>query len=347
MKSSESSWTGRFWGQVTSNVDGVIGALLAQDEPSVVLRVRRDVLGEPEYALGDLAEEVRRSSRTQALLAGVPPGNVYAKWHGAHWVLADLADLGYPREASELEPLRDRVADQWLGDRYYLEFEAKSKASAYGREGVPIIQGRHRRCGSQQGNALRAMMRLGLGDERADRLAERLLHWQWPDGGWNCDRNPSADTSSFMETLTPMRGLAAYAAWRQDEKAADAARAAAEVFLARDLFRRRRDGEPIDDKFLQLHFPLYWHYDVLGGLVAMAELNLLGDPRCEPALDLLESKRLADGGWPADARFYSTSAKMSSNTAAVDWGGTSAKRMNPWVTVQALSVLTAARRLSR
>ena len=328
------------------DVGDVVEGLLAKDEASVVLGVRRDVLGEPDSVLGDLREEVRNSSRARALIAGVPQENVYDKWHGAHWVLADLADLGYPRGASELEPLCDRVADQWLGDRYYLEFDAKSKASAYGREGVPIMEGRYRRCGSQQGNALRSMVQLGLADDRADKLAERLLHWQWPDGGWNCDRNPSADTSSFMETLTPMRGLAAYARLRNDKTAGAAARAAAEVFLSRDLFRRRSDGSPIEPSFLKLHFPLYWHYDILGGLVAMAEMDLLGDERCEPALDLLESKRLADGGWPAEAKFYSTSEEPRSNTAVVDWGGSISKRMNPWVTAQALRVLVKARRLS-
>ena len=64
-----------------------------------------------------------------------------------------------------------------------------------------------------------SILRLGLDDGRADQLAERLLHWQWPDGGWNCDRDPTADTSSFMETLLPMRGLAMYARWRGDEAA--------------------------------------------------------------------------------------------------------------------------------
>lgn len=332
---------------MTVAVDSVVEQLLATDEPSVVLAVRRDVLGESDAALAQLGEEVRTSSRVRTLIAGVPERNVYEKWHGAHWVLADLADLGYPRGASELEPLRDRVADQWLDDRYYVEFEAMSKASAYGREGVPIMEGRYRRCGSQQGNALRSMVRLGLADERADQLAERLLHWQWPDGGWNCDRNPSADTSSFMETLTPMRGLAAYSRLRNDKKAAAAARAAAEVFLSRGLFKRRTDGTPIEPSFLKLHHPLYWHYDILGGLVAMADLDLLGDERCTAALDLLESKRLADGGWPAEAKFYSTSEKAASNTSAVDWGGTGSKRMNPWVTAQALHVLVKAGRLRR
>ena len=332
---------------MTVDVADVVEVLLAQGEPSVVLAVRRDALSEPDSVLGDLRDEVRNSSRARALIAGVPDVNVYDKWHGAHWVLVDLADLGYPRGASELEPLRDRVADEWLDARYYLEFEARSKASAYGREGVPIMEGRYRRCGSQQGNALRSMVQLGLADKQADKLAERLLHWQWPDGGWNCDRNPSADTSSFMETLTPMRGLAAYARLRNDKTAGAAARAAAEVFLSRGLFRRRSDGDPIDPSFLKLHFPLYWHYDILGGLVAMAELGLLGDERCTAALDLLESKRLADGGWTAEAKFYSTSVEPVSGSTAVNWRGSSPKRMNPWVTVQALRVLLEAGRLSR
>ncbi|MGZ5384797.1 MAG: hypothetical protein ACXWH0_12520 [Acidimicrobiia bacterium] len=328
-------------------VADVVEVLLAQDEPSVVLAVRRDILGESDADLADVGEEVRNSSRARTLIAGVPIGDVYDKWHGAHWVLADLADLGYPRGARELEPLRDRVADQWLADSYYVEYEAKSKASAYGREGVAIMEGRHRRCGSQQGNALRSMVQLGLADERADKLAERLVHWQWPDGGWNCDRNPSADTSSFMETLTPMRGLAAYARLRNHKTAGAAARAAAEVFLSRGLFRRRSDGTPIQPSFLKLHHPLYWHYDILRGLVAMAELGLLGDERCAAALNLLESKRLADGGWTAEAKFYSTSIEPVSGSTAVNWRGSGPKRMNPWVTVQALRVLLEAGRLRR
>ena len=326
-------------------IDGVVEALLAADEPSVVLATRRDVLDEPASSLVELRERVRDSPRAEALIAGVPPGPVYNKWHGAHWVLADLADLGYPSGSPELTGFRDRVLDHWLRPEYYSEYETKSKAGAYGKPAVPVIAGRHRRCASQQGNALRAIIRLGIPDARAEQLVERLLHWQWPDGGWNCDRNPGADTSSFMETLLPMRGLAAYATWRDDESARAGARAAAEVFLTRDLFRRRRDGKPMDPGFLKLHHPLYWHYDLLGGLMAMAELDLLGDPRCAQALDLLESKRLADGGWPAEAKLYTTSDEPRNGTSSVDWGGTSRKQMNPWVTVMALFVLIKARRL--
>jgi hypothetical protein len=75
----------------------------------------------------------------------------------------------------------------------------------------PLIAGLVRRCASQEGNALYYLIALGLDDERVDRLAHGLLEWQWPDGGWNCDRKLKASNSSFHETLLPMRGLAWYA----------------------------------------------------------------------------------------------------------------------------------------
>ncbi|HJU80418.1 MAG TPA: hypothetical protein VJ796_01595 [Acidimicrobiia bacterium] len=277
-------------------------------------------------------EDVRRSPEAKALLASVVLDPVYRKWRGAHWVIADLADIGHPPRAKEVRPLVDLVVDRWLGPQFFRETGA-------GR--VPFIAGRYRRCGSIQGNALRSMVQLGWADDRAHQLAERLMHWQWPDGGWNCDRTRSADTSSFMETLMPMRGLAAYAAWSGDKSAAEAAREAAEVFLSRRLFLRRRDGKPMSSDFMRLHYPLYWHYDFLGGLVGMNELGLLSDPRCEPALELLEAKRLPDGGWPAEAKWYKLSEGPGPGISAVDWGGVSQKAPNRWVTQDAMSVLGA------
>ena len=128
-------------------------------------------------------------------------------------------------------------------------------------------------------------------------LAERPLHWQWPDGGWNCDKNPAADTSSFCETLLPMRGPAAYSGAGNGAHGGVARAAvgrAAEVLLVRRLAYRVSTGELTRPEFAKLHYPLYWHYDVLGGLKAMADVSMLGDARCGDALDLLESLRLAD-----------------------------------------------------
>jgi hypothetical protein len=327
---------------------------LVSDEPSIRWKLRANVQGEdPESpSMRALQTEVGESPRVRRLLdrhLGAKAGHAtpaYAKWQGAHWVLHALADLGYPPGDPALEPLRDHVIETWLDPIFYFDFEADAKADAYRVRGVPVMNGRHRRCASQQGNALLAVIRLGLVDDRAPRLVERLLHWQWPDGGWNCDKDPTADTSSFMETLPPMRALAAWAALTGDVEAERAAQRATEVFLERRLFKRRSDGRVIHPEFTKLHYPLYWHYDLLAGLKAIAELGRIGDPRCADAVDLLESKWLPDRGWPAEAKYYTHSTTVALGNDDVDWGGTSGRRSNPWVTVDALAVLGVSGRLA-
>ncbi len=333
----------------------VLAHLLGSSEPSLRWKARVQVLGEEPGSrrLRALQAEVRRSDRVRRLLRDRDrPGrvlsvrDVYLKWQGFQWVLAHLADLGYPAGDPALVAMRDRVLELWLGSRYFREFVATRASEAAARPGVPVIDGRYRRCASQQGNALLSITRLGLDDGRGAQLAERLLHWQWPDGGWNCDRRASADTSSFMETLLPMGGLAAHAAATGSTRERRAARQASEVFLSRHLYRRRSDGRVIRPDFVRLHYPTYFHYDVLAGLRAMAAVGRIRDQRCSDALDLLEQKRLPDGGWPAESKYYRYSPRRYAGSGEfVDWGGTGLRRSNAWVTVDALGVLCAAGRL--
>lgn len=318
-------------------------ALLASDEPSVRWKARVGVLGEDpdSVAIRRLRAQVRRSERVRRLIEGhheaAPP--VYAKWGGAHWLLAALADLGCPAGQRDLRPLADEVLSAWLEPRYFREC-----GSARGRsKAVPVLDGRARRCASQQGSALLSVVRLRLDDGRAAHLVERLLHWQWPDGGWNCDLRPGAATSSVHETLLPMRGLAAFADLTGDADARAAAGRAAQVLLTRRLVFGRSDGRLIDREWGRLHYPPYWHYDLLAGLRGLGEAGLLGDPRCVPALDLLQALELPGGGWPAHQRYYTT-GRATSGHDYVDWGGASATRMNPWVTADALAVLRTAGR---
>ena len=76
----------------------------------------------------------------------------------------------------------------------------------------------------------------------------------------------------------------------------------------------------------------------------MREAGFISDPRCAEALDILESKRLPDGGWPAEARFFSLTQTAGSHDR-VAWGGVSQRRLNEWVSADALSVLAAAGRI--
>jgi hypothetical protein len=240
--------------------------------------------------------------------------------------------------------VRDQILDCWLNPVFYEEFEVERKADAYKRDGVPIMQGRYRRCASQQGYALFFLLKLGLVNDRIDDLVERLLHWRWPDGGWNCDKEPAASKSTFIHTIHSMRGLHLYGTRSRSKAALAAARKASEIFLSRQLFKRRSDGRVMKTEFVKLHYPLYWHYDILLGLRVLAETGHIRDARCNAALDLLESKQLPDGGWPAESRYYSVSDSIKLGADWVDWGGTSSRRMNLWVTVDALAVLRSAGR---
>jgi hypothetical protein len=319
---------------VTVAASSVVDRLLVSGEPSIRLKVRAGVLGQEPPA--EAREEVRRSDRVRTLLSErqadrTIPQHPYAKWTGAHWVLATLADLGYPPGDESLVPLREQVYG-WLLSEYHE------------RRWVPPVDGRSRMHASQEGNAVWALLTLGLADDGVERLVERLLVTQWPDGGWNCDTSATGHTSAFGESLLPLRALALHARMTGSERSREAAARCAEVFLTRRLFRRRRDGSVIDKEFVELHYPCYWRYDVLFGLRVLNEAGFLGDERCGDALGLLESKRLPDGGWPAEARFYGAGAGRRS---LVDWGGANKRRSNEWVTADALTVLVAGRRAPR
>ena len=314
----------------------ILQRLLQSGEPSIRYRVLTQILGHEADSteIRNLQEDIRRSARVQKLLSernagGQIPGHPYSKWNGAHWLLATLADLGYPPGDDSLIPLREQVYEWLLGAGH--------------RKGVKIIAGRARRCASQEGNALFALHTLGLADERTEGLVEGLRQWQWPDGGWNCDKRLEATHSSFMESLLPLRGLALHARRTGDERSQEAAARTADVFLKRELFKRQSDGSVIDEEFITLHYPWYWHYDILFGLKVMAEAGWLDDERCQAALNLLESKRLADGGFPAQKKYYQSNSRAKSGRSLVDWGGTSRTKMNEFVTVEALSVLKAAK----
>jgi hypothetical protein len=258
------------------------------------------------------------------------PYHPYDKWFGAHWVLSILADFDYPRGDPSLKPLLEQCY-AWLLSREHLS-------------SIKTINGRTRRCASQEGNCVYYSLALGLADERTDELVTRLIKWQWEDGGWNCDKRPEAVNSSFNETLIPLRGLALYAKIKGDRSVVDAVNLAAEVFLKRHLFRRIRDNQIIDENFTRLHYPNYWHYDILFALKILSEAGYITDPRCTAGLDLLESKWLDEGGFPAEGKYYRVDNKKISGHSRVDWGGTSKIHANPFITLDALTVLKQAGR---
>lgn len=257
----------------------------------------------------------------------------YKKWGGAHWRLVALAELGVTRDTpdarSSLEEAFSEVVEWLLGDAHVAA--------------VPLINGRYRRCGSQEGNALWAASTMGLGTpEQRDALAHNLIRWRWPDGGWNCDRHPQAHHSSFNESCPPLRGLAAHqrATGARDPELAAAIDASAEFHLRHRVVESERSGHLANPRFMELRWPPYWHYGLLPGLRALQEAGRLGDPRVAPALERLLAAREPDGTWTASGRWWGKPrSKGGANMEIVDWGREGEARM---LTVQALEILAAA-----
>jgi len=148
-----------------------------------------------------------------------------------------------------------------------------------------------------------------------------------------------------MEMLIPQRALALYARVSGDPRVGTAAERAAQIFLKRSMFKRQRDGSVMDSHFVLLSYPSYWHYNILFGLKVMAEAGFISDPRYREALDLLESKRLPEGGFPAEESYTRPTRPQLSGYSPVTWGGTSTKKMNPFVTADAWYVLRMAGRM--
>ncbi len=331
----------------------VIDHLLTSEEPAIRYKIRVHVLDEDpqSQAIRTLQRQIRQSPRAAALLANrqedgrlAPVNNVYSKWTGAHWVLASLADTGYPARDESLGPAIDQVLGCWLGPSYLRQIVADKASAQSGKKGVRIINGRARRCASQQGNGLFSAVRLGFVDDRA--AATGSMYDAMAMARRRLELRPQARGGKVIvlgDANTP-GGLAAYAKTTGDRKAKAAAKRAADVFLKRMLYRRCSDGEVMNRQFVRLHYPCYWRYDILFGLKVMAEAGFIGDRRCKDALDLLVSMQLPDGGWPATERFYHM-GQGKTGRELISWGRVSKQHMNEWVTADALAVLKAAGRL--
>ena len=315
---------------VDSLTSAAIDWLLRSSEPAIRLLARRDILGEPPDAD---ASRIVSGPMVTALLSGQHADggfgrDPYRKWTGVHWRLISLAELGVPPTDPRAAAAAERVLT-WITRGL--------------RQQPVVIGGLVRAHGSVQGNALGACCRLGLaGDPRARHLAKSLISWQWPDGGWNCDRQATGYRSSFHETLGAAWGLHEYGQATGDLAARDAADRAAELFLEHRLFRRLRMGEIIDSLWLKPRYPPYWHYDILQALLVLTRTGRVRDPRAADALDELERRRLPDGRWPADGQWWKP-ADSSITPDVVGWGRSG--EPNPMITLNALRVLRAASRL--
>ena len=320
----------------------IIQQLLSSQNPVIRFKVHKYLLqaGEDSTELLILQEQIETSEMARALLSACRPDgtintNPYAKWQGPHWTLFCLAQIDYPPGDARLLPLI-KQAYNWMLAPEHFKFPRSLT--------IPGQEDRVRRCASQEGNAIWYSLKLGLINEDTSKLVETLLNFQWPDGGWNCDKKLEAHTSSFIETLIPLRALWLFGKTFQRDDALTAAKKGFEFLLERKLFKRKQNGQVIRPEFLLTHFPIQF-YDILFALKVLTESGFIQDERCQEALDLLEGKRLPSGGFPLERPMHKTSQTRITRGTYADWGDSGKKRMNEFVTIDAIYVLQAAGRI--
>ena len=317
--------------------DETVHWLLEPDEPSIRYRTLTELRNIPidSTEVQTTRKTIAKSPRVMALLAGQIPGggfgvHPYDKWMGAHWRLVSMVDLAIPKGDRRAINAAGHVL-KWL-------------ASPEHRKNIRLINGRIRRCASQEGNALGVCCRLGMTDDpRVKKLAESLIEWQWPDGGWNCDKDTSAHHSSFHESVIPLWGLLEYHRATVDKDSLAAAKKTGEFLLRHQLFRSDATGEVINSNWLDIRYPYYWHYNILQGLRMIAMLGKIKDPRTCEALDILEQKRLPDGKWKADGYYWKPATTSGPYREPANWWR---KEPNKMITFLAMKILKEAGRMT-
>jgi len=232
-------------------------------------------------------------------------------WLPTLYTLLLLRATGVDRAEPAIESALTRLE---AGFRWDQEFGAK-----------PFFEGEVEPCINGGTLALGAYFGRPMG-----RLACRLVSEQLDDGGWNCDA-PKSSRSSFHTTICVLEGLLEYErAVGSVPEITIARRRGEEYLLQRSLFRRLSTGEVANPEFLKFAFPPRYHYDVLRALDYFRAAGVPPDERMGNALQVVESKRQADGRWLLDDAYEEALAFPL---------GESVGEPSRWNTLRALRVL--------
>jgi hypothetical protein len=213
----------------------------------------------------------------------LPPerqGTLFPQWTSTTWSLTLLRNFG-------LDPV-SAGARQAVGlVREHCRWE---------HDGEPFFAGEVEPCINGRAVAIGAYFGVDV-----QGIVHRLLGEQMSDGGWNCEQENGSTRGSYHSTIEVLDGLLEYERATGDQPQVRAARLRGqEYLLERRMLRRLSTGEVIDPAWTQFSFPNGWHYDVLRGLDHLRAAAAVPDQRVAEAIDLVESKRDADGRWPLE-----------------------------------------------
>ena len=297
---------------------------LLESDPSIRWQVLRDLTDAPSAEVEAERARVATDGAGARLLA---LQGADGPWGGAAWnrgwdstmhVLSLLREMGLDPASAQARRavglVRDRVTWRGCGP-------PETQANPFfAGEIEPCINGQVGAAGAYFAQDVRG-------------IVDRLLGEQLPDGGWNCEAPARSTRSSFNSTICVLEALLEHG---NSPAVTEARLRGQEYLLERRLFRRRSTGEVIErDRkggavWTRFAFPTWWHYDVLRGLDYLRRAGAEPDERAAEAIEMVESRRDADGRWPLETRYPGTMA------IEIDDGVGQPSR---WNTLRALRVL--------
>lgn len=280
---------------------------LLDSDPSIRWQVMRDLIGAPASEVAAERAKVATEGWGAQLLA---LQGADGSWAGTAWnhgwdstmhVLSLLRELGLDPVSDEARRAVGLVRDhvRWMG----WDWDGKWQGQDF--VGNPFFAGEVEPCINGQVMASGAYF-----GQDCQRILDRLLAEQLPDGGWNCEAENGSTRSSFNTTICVLEALLEYElAGGIHPAVAEARLRGQEYLLERHLFRRRSTGEAIErdregsTSFTHFAFPTWWHYDVLRGLEYLHHAGVTPDERVTEAIELVKSKRDDDGKWLLEVQY--------------------------------------------
>jgi hypothetical protein len=289
---------------------------LLDSDPAIRWQVLRDLTDAPPDEVAAERARVATEGWGAQALAAQPPNGVWGggayfpEWTATTPTLLLLREFGLdpdsPQARHALELVRANAKWEHEGQNYF------------DGEVEPCINGQALAIGAYFGQDVRG-------------IVDRLLTEQMEDGGWNCEQERGSTRGSFETTINVLEGFLEYENRTGSSPEVTAARVRGqEYLLERRLLRRLSTGELAQPRWLYLEFPVSWHYHPLRALDHMRKAGVAPDQRMAEAIEIVTSKRDADGRWPLEHAFH--------EELVVDLGE-SVGKPSRWLTLQAMRVL--------